>query len=73
MSNNRILELLTNPSVMYVLADSLTRCVEATADAKREAVRARADAVRRLWDLALGTALGAMGMAFALVFAGAWL
>jgi len=69
-----LLELLLNPSVAYVLADSVTRIIEARSRAQAEAIRAKADTVRRLIDLALGTTLGALGMGFAFLAAGAgWL
>lgn len=71
MSNGRA-DFFTNPTVLYILADTGTRCFEAWASVQRERARVKADAIRRLIDLATGTVIGALGMGFALLASGAW-
>lgn len=70
--SGRGFEAFTNPTVLYILADTGTRCFEAWASVQRERARVKADAIRRLIDLATGTVIGALGMGFAILAAGAW-
>lgn len=64
---------LRNPTTQYILADLFGRLVDAYVNAQVERARRHAEVRRRLFDLAVGTALGAMGMAFALLTAGVFL